>query len=482
MAAGGSIDDVRNRRALGLVVLSVLVPGSAQYLAGSRLVGRWAMRVWAGGLALLLLTLLGLWLLRGPTLALLLHPVVAPTLRAAAWLWCAAWILLLLDAWRLARPLGLDRRARLTLTISCLVLALLAGAGTAVASGGLAAVSNVAGVFAGGGDPHARAGRYNVLLLGVDAADGREGLRPDSISVASIDAATGRTVLFGLPRNLQRAPFPADSPLHALYPDGFVCDDGACMLNGVWTLADDHADLFDVAEPGLATTRDVVGEILGLDINYYALVDMAGFKDLIDAMGGIRLDIAKPIPMGGVSTKIHGYIGPGEGVLLDGYHALWFARSRAESSDYERMIRQKCVMAAMAKQLDPATVATRFVQLSEAGGNLLRTDVGAGDLARLAELALAGRRLDVATVNFAPPLVTPADPDFDLIRRLVADELAASQALDAAAGRPAAEPAGATRAPAEPVPASGPAADPAGPGDSPSPASEGDVEPVCRVS
>ena len=86
-------------------------------------------------------------------------------------------------------------------------------------------------------------GRYNVLLLGADSAADREGLRPDSINVASIDAATGRTVLFGLPRNLQKVRFPESSPLRDLYPDGYVCEDGACMLNGIWTLGEEHADL-----------------------------------------------------------------------------------------------------------------------------------------------------------------------------------------------------------------------------------------------
>ena len=63
-------------------------------------------------------------------------------------------------------------------------------------------------VFGGGGDQVAKQGRYNVLLLGGDAGRDRVGLRPDSMTVASVDAETGRTVLISLPRNLQAVPFP----------------------------------------------------------------------------------------------------------------------------------------------------------------------------------------------------------------------------------------------------------------------------------
>lgn len=457
--------------------MSVVVPGSAQFVVGNRTVGRWAMRIWAGVLAVLLLVVLGLWLLQGPTVAFLLHPVVAPVLRVVVWVLLAGWALLLLDAWRLARPLGLARNTRLALTISCLSLIVVAGFGTSVASGALRAVQNMSEVFAGGGDVEQKAGRYNILLLGADAGAGRDGLRPDSINVASIDAATGRTVIFGLPRNLQKAPFPADSPLAKLYPEGYVCADGECMLNGIYTLGMDHKDLFPGQDAGLVAMRQVVQEILGLDINYYAMVDMAGFSSLIDAMGGIRLDISKAIPIGGVSTKISGYIGPGTNVQLDGYNALWFARSRSESNDYERMVRQKCVMNAMAKQLDPAIVAARFVDMSEAGKDILRTDVGPAELPKLAELALAGRSLDVTSVNFTPPLITSSNPDFALIRKTVTDSIAASQALDAP--QPETSPSVTPETQETQSPSGAPSSEP-----SSTPTESGAPEPdwICRVS
>src|SRR3954447_24754444 len=77
--------------------------------------------------------------------------------------------------------------------------------------------------------------RVNVLLLGGDSGPGRDGLRTDTVIVASIDTHTGDTTLFSLPRNLENLPFPPSSPLAALYPDGF--EDGSeseSLLNAVY--------------------------------------------------------------------------------------------------------------------------------------------------------------------------------------------------------------------------------------------------------
>lgn len=425
---------VQARRAFGFVVMSALLPGSVQRFAGNRRLGKVATRVYGAALALVVLVLIGLLVARGFTAGILLTPAVAVVAKVALWVLFAGWVLLMLDAWRLARPLGIARKPRLALTITALLLILGIGGVTGVAASALTGVANVGEVFQGGGETDEKAGRYNILLLGADAAASREGLRPDSMNVASIDARTGRTVLFGLPRNMQRVKFPESSPLHALYKDGYVCADGACMLNGIWTLGEDHKDLYPGKEAGLEATKEAVEETLGIEINYYAMVDMAGFKSLIDAMGGIRLDISKPIPIGGVSTKIKGYIEPGKNVLLDGYHALWFARSRAESNDYERMVRQKCVMSAMASQLDPMTVATKFVELSQASKNILRTDVPRSEVVKLAELALKVKGQKIASVNFAPPMIVTARPDFDLIRATVKQKIEASEKLDESGG------------------------------------------------
>ncbi len=420
--------NVRSRRAVSLVVLSMLVPGSAQRVAGNQMVGRAALRVAAGVLvALVLLTFIAL-IDRGRVVGLLLHPVATIGAKVLLWGLFLGWALLLLDSWRLARPPRLVRRARLVLTLLVVTGLVVAASATAFLSRGLTAAEQVSAVFAGGGRTDATAGRYNILLLGADAAEGRVGIRPDSINVASVDAATGRTVIFGLPRNLAKVPFPASSPLVDLHPEGYDCD--GCYLNAIHTLGEDNAELYPGQDAGLTAMREAVGHVLGLDINYYAMVDMAGFSRLVDALGGVTLDSNVRVPIGGVSNPVVDWIEPGDDVHLDGHQALWYARSRHGSSDYERMVRQKCVMKAMAKQLDPATVATRFVALSKAGRDLVSTDVPAQEVVELTELALKAKDLPFEIINFSPPLITPADPDFDLIRAQVAEALEPPKAAE----------------------------------------------------
>ncbi len=420
---------IRHRRAVGLMAMSALLPGSAQYVAGHRRLGLWSIRLWIGLVSVVVVLAVGFLVARGYTMSVLLWGPTIGFMRVAVWLIFGWWLVLLLDAWRLTKPPTLSRGFRLGMTAATLVLAVIAGMITNLVASAFVAAGNVAEVFEGGGEAQPQQGRYNILLLGVDAAADREGIRPDSINVASIDADTGRVVIFGLPRNLMGAPFPESSPLYSQYPSGYSCG-GECMLNGVYTLGVDNAVLYPGQDPGIAAMKEAVSATLGLELNYYAMIDLAGFQSLVDAMGGIRLNINKRVPIGGGSSTISEWIEPGENVQLDGYQALWFARSRADSDDYERMIRQKCVMSAMVKQLDLSTLATRFVQLSEAGSDVVSTDVGTDKITELVGLALQGKDLPIETVNFSPPLIETGNPDFALIRKTVSEAIAASEALD----------------------------------------------------
>ena len=188
-------------------------------------------------------------------------------------------------------------------------------------------------VFAGGGDQQAKQGRYNILLMGGDAGKDRSGLRPDSMTVASVDAETGRTVLISLPRNLEDVPFPDSSPLHKKFPKGYT-------LRGPLLHAERDLHLRDhpqgplsrsVRNPGAQATKEAVEGATGLTINYWALIDLQGFEALIDAVGGITMDVYRRVPIGGGHAKIYGYVEAGKNRHLDGREALWFARSRSDS-------------------------------------------------------------------------------------------------------------------------------------------------------
>ncbi|NNG20232.1 LCP family protein [Naumannella sp. ID2617S] len=427
-AAQRRSDGLRLRRGLGYLGMTVAVPGSAQLAAGNRQLGRWAVRVWAG-----LLVLLGAWLLlflvnRGAAIAIIAFKpltVLITLLIGAAGI---GWAVLMLDAWRISNPPELARRHRLGFGLLSLVLAFGLGGGMIASASVVNAQGDLIGsVFSGGGDTQVKAGRYNVLLLGGDAGDGREGLRPDSMTVASIDARTGRTVLFSLPRNLEDVEFPADSPMKKLYPDKFSCAGHECLLNAVYTKATEHKELYPgVRDPGAQATIEAIEWVTGLDINYYALIDLNGFKALIDAVGGISIDVNKPVPVGGGSTEVKRYIQPGKGVRMDGNNALWFARSRHDSTDYERMARQKCVMHAMLNQLDPMTVLTKFNGIAAAGKEVVETNVPASETDKLIDLAMRTRSTKIASVSFVPPLVQPGKPDFGVIRETVRTRIAQS--------------------------------------------------------
>ncbi|CAI9407424.1 LCP family glycopolymer transferase [Aestuariimicrobium sp. T2.26MG-19.2B] len=420
------------RRGIGYLVGSILVPGSAQLVGGNRRVGVVALRVIGA--------LLGLVIVLG--LVSLVWRTPAVTLLASGWFWKrmqwvlivlgVCWAALVLDAWRVARPMGMAPRSRLGFGIGALLLAMAVFFGSL----GLGSMARAQGdllskVFAGGGSRKATAGRINVLLLGGDAGADRTGLRPDSITVASISEQTGRTVLFSLPRNLEDVDFPPSSPLHKLYPHGYSCPDHSCLLNAVYMLGQDHKDLYPgVADPGVQATKEAVEQTLGLSMNYYAMIDLQGFISLIDAVGGITLDVNKRVPIGGGTSKVFGYIEVGKNKHLDGYHALWFARSRHGSTDYERMIRQKCVMNAMLNQLNPATVVVKFNDIAHAGQQIAATDVPASEVNRLMTLATKAKAKPISSVSFTPPLIYPGNPKLAVIRQTVKQRISASEALD----------------------------------------------------
>lgn len=451
-AAARRSDWLRLRRALGNLGLTLVVPGSAQTLHGRRDIGRWATRVWAGLLVVAALWVLTFLVNRGAALAIIAFKPLTWLIAAVIAVGGIAWAALMVDAWRLSRPLELERRHRLGFGIVSGTLALLLGVGGIASANVVQAQGDLLStVFAGGGDTRVKNGRYNVLLLGGDAGTGREGLRPDSMTIASVDAATGKTVLLSLPRNLEDIEFPADSPMKKLYPGKFECPNHECLLNAVYTKAMEHKELYPgVKDPGAKATSEAIEWVTGLDINYYALIDLNGFKSLIDAVGGVKIDVLKRVPVGGGSTEVGRYIEPGKAVHMNGQNALWYARSRHDSTDYERMARQKCVMNAMLNQLDPVTVMTKFQSIAGAGKEIVETDIPTQEMDRLMTLVLKARQTKVMSVSFVPPLVQPGQPDFGVIRRTVAEKIARSE------GRtppPAAQPPAQAPAPA-PAPAS----------------------------
>ena len=71
-------------------------------------------------------------------------------------------------------------------------------------------------------DPWGGRDRVSILLLGGDGSVTREGIRTDSVMLLVLNTRTGRSVMFSLPRNMMYAEFPEDSPLKAVFPEGFT--------------------------------------------------------------------------------------------------------------------------------------------------------------------------------------------------------------------------------------------------------------------
>ncbi|MBF4768110.1 LCP family protein [Nocardioides agariphilus] len=417
---------VRYRRALMLMAMTLVVPGSAQLAAGNRQVGRVAMRIWLAlvtfGVASVMIGFLSheyvFWLASDTALLQLLRFVLMGL--------AVGWAYLLVDAWRLGQPLSLSlthRRAVVGLNgVLCLSVA-----GTLLFGAHLVGVQRdfILTMFAGDHVSSANHGRFNVLLLGGDSGAGRWGLRPDSMTIASIDEETGRTVLVGLPRNMANFPFAKGSVMAKQFPKGFDCD--GCYLNGVSTWAEDHTGLFGKSKhPGVDATIMAIEGITGLRINYWAMVNLQGFRDLVDAVGGVTLNVRQPIPVGGLGSDVTGYIKPGKR-KLDGHDVLWFARSREGSDDYSRMARQKCVMSAMLSQVSPQTAVTNFEAIANASSAMISTNIPASEVDRFISLALQARGQKISTVSLVPPMVITAHPDIKTVRKMVNGAIARAE-------------------------------------------------------
>ena len=232
--------------------------------------------------------------------------------------------------------------------------------------------------------------------------------------------------------------------MHAKFPDGFRCADHSCMLNAVYTYASEHKDLYPhVKNPGAQATKEAIEGVTGLTINYWALIDLKGFEDLVDAVGGITMDVYRKVPIGGGHAKLYGYVEAGKDRHLDGRAALWFARSRSDSSDYDRMVRQKCVMNAMLNQLDPVTVLTKFNGIASASKEIVATDIPSSQISTMLDLAQKAKSKPVGSIAVVPPLMKDSsNPDLPKIRAAIDDQITRSEAMDQPKPSTSAAPAG----------------------------------------
>ncbi|MFE1169157.1 LCP family protein [Nocardiopsis sp. NPDC058789] len=360
------------------------------------------------------------------------------------------WLTVIVHSWTLTRPQGARFGQRLVGGVVVLLLCLTVGAPAAWAlHGGYTAYETLSQVFDAPerddlpphdeADPWYGADRVNVLLIGADSADNRYGVRTDTMMVASVDTETGDAVLVGLPRNLENVRFPEGSALAERYPEPYGFD---LLLNDVYQTVAEEPDELALnpisQDPAADTLKKVIGYNLGLEVEYYAMVDMMGFRDLIDAVGGVRVRIEEPIPYG-----VHGGVLEPGVRRLDGHEALWYGRSRIGSDDYGRMGRQGCLVKYVAEQVDPGTILTSYRRLAGATKRTLTTDVPQSKVPAFIELAdeLTDHG-DMSALQLSPPQVSTGNPDWDEIKELVSEAIGASEesAGDALPDEPSASP------------------------------------------
>jgi polyisoprenyl-teichoic acid--peptidoglycan teichoic acid transferase len=405
-----------------LIVLSLALYGGAAYVGLRK---RDAVIGWALDPALLLWMIVGL---------------VAVALT---------WIVVLITSYKMLRPLTAGPGSRLlgALVVGAVCFALTVssatGAQTLMAQRGLVkklfggTKSQTRPTIVAKKDLWQQLPRLNILLLGADDGPGRDDTRTDTVMVASIDTKTGNTSLISLTRNFMRMPFPAGSKLHEKFPTGFWDPNGEkeqseyyldAMYRNVPKLCPDCLGPSD--NKGADVLKLSVGEALGLQIHYYVQVNLAGFAQLVEALGGITVNINYPVPVGGNDDKKippSRYLQPGPNRKLDGPDALWFARGRygVATADLARQARQRCTVKAIVERATPQNVLTNYQAIAAAGEQLIRTDIPQDLLEPLVALGQRVKTAKIANIDLDKKKNFPngRNPNYAAMRDIVANAL-----------------------------------------------------------
>lgn len=232
-------------------------------------------------------------------------------------------------------------------------------------------------------------GRVNILLVGTSEGDpGHPGEDlTDSIMVISYTVATKKTAIISIPRDFWVKNSYASTKINALYHYGKTAEfDESGYYPG-----------------GIGLLQKEVEKITGLDINYYAKINYNAFKESVDAVGGIEVDIQGTDPRGIYDPNFDGEYGKNalklqNGVqTLNGTQALLLARARNANggyglagSDYDRAANQRKMLIALKdKALGVSIFANplKLNQLTDAIGNNIVTDFSTGEARRIYDLA-----------------------------------------------------------------------------------------------
>lgn len=253
----------------------------------------------------------------------------------------------------------------------------------------------------------------NILLLGIDKRDDEpiEGTRSDTMMLATIDPVSKSATLVSLPRDMW-----------VTIPG---CGERAGCIGGKQRINVSHA----VGGPELA--MQTVSTDFGVPIQYYARVDFRGFQQLVDAVGGVVIDVDWPVKDDEYPTADYGYqriyFAPGP-QLMDGAEALQYARSRHGMNDFARAGRQQKVIVSVRNRVLQMNTISKAPELLGIAQQSLSTNLSPVQMLALAKLVSDIDRDRISNLVIDATYVRPfvgadgadlLDPDIPAIKRAI---------------------------------------------------------------
>lgn len=221
-------------------------------------------------------------------------------------------------------------------------------------------------------------GPFTVLLLGVDTDNAKVG-RTDTMMVAIVDPKDDKVSLVSIPRDMRVEVIGRGSydKINSAYAYG-----------------------------GINMSVATVEHFLEIPIDYYATVDFQGFKALVDAIGGVDINVEKDMSFYDRLTKQNVYLQGGP-QTLNGFQALNYARFRGDvEGDFGRNRRQRQVVSAIIDQTIDLRNVTNMKEISEALGENVRTDISFTKMVSLAgSLKLSGSEVESIQYEAYPSYV-----------------------------------------------------------------------------
>jgi LCP family protein required for cell wall assembly len=242
--------------------------------------------------------------------------------------------------------------------------------------------------------------RVNILLVGTDSLPSRTTALTDTMLVVSLDPNGTASAMISIPRDLYGVPLPNGTPYNN-------------KLNSLMPYAANHKKEFPLG--GVGTLKATIGKLLGVQIHYFAAVNLLGFKQVVDSIGGVDIVVQRAVndpTYDNEYDKVTGfYIKVGKH-HMDGHTALAFVRSRkgAGDSDFTRADRQQQLLTAIRAKLTAGNLLLALPGLLDAVKNTIATDVPSD---RIAELAQAVQQADMSQLQrivLQPPDYMHADP------------------------------------------------------------------------